>query len=118
MTNSLTPRTLPPKQEITRKLYTELEIARSVGISSDTLRAYRKGYRLPTGKTRLYEHFHFVYIGKSVRFIHENTESWFTEPKDVHQKRIDDYFASLTTTPVEGVRPVGRPRKKEVSSSD
>jgi hypothetical protein len=115
MTSSLTPRTLPARQEIARKLYTEVEIARSVGISGDTLRAYRKGYRLPPGKTRLYEYFHFVYIGKSVRYDHANCELWFAEPQEMHQKRIDEYFSGLTTTPVEGVRPVGRPRK-EVST--
>jgi hypothetical protein len=101
--------------QATQKFHSEAEAANLYGGTADGLRTIRTGRKIPPDKTPLLQGFHWFKVGRLVRFDLARFEFWLTEPKEIHQKRIDDYFASLATTPVEGVRPVGRPRK-EVST--
>jgi hypothetical protein len=94
-------------------LHTEKEAAAILGLTEEGLRPWRTGAKLPPNRTPLVEGFHWYKIGRPVRYDLNRFRQWLTEPKAVHQRRIDQYFESLASdTPVEGVRSPGRPRKE------
>jgi hypothetical protein len=99
---------------ISCRLHPESDAASLYGAKADGLRGIRSGRQIPPDKTPLVQGFHWFRIGRLVRYDLERFHQWLTEPKAIHQRRIDEHLNG-SATPIEGVRSPGRPRRKEVA---